>query len=223
MNSYIEMSNVTFYYGSERNKKNVLENTSFRFEAGKVYAILGKSGIGKSTTLALLGGLEHPRKGQILFGDKDVSKMKGNEYQRNHMGIVFQNYNLLEYLTVYQNIKIAMDIKKITKENQNTCILELLNKVGLDSSVSGRKVNSLSGGEQQRVAIARAISTDAEILLADEPTGNLDEDTAQGIVDILVSLAHEEGKCVIIVTHSKDIAGCVDEVLMLEDGSLRPI
>lgn len=223
MNSCMELSQVTFYYESEKNRKQILSDLSFCFETGNAYAITGKSGSGKSTTLALIGGLTNPQKGRILFHGHDIRELKNHEHQRKNIGIVFQNYNLLEYLTVYENIKIAMDIKEIDKEGQSKKIADVLRRAGLDESIKDRKVNSLSGGEQQRVAIARAISGDSDVLLADEPTGNLDEETAQEIMELLVSLAHDEGKCVIIVTHSRQMADYADVVLRLEKEHLQPL
>lgn len=220
MDNYIELKDVTFYYGTGQKKNIILDNVSCRFEAAKVYAITGKSGIGKSTTISLLGGMEEPQEGRIVFNGSDIRDMKKYIYQRENMGVIFQNYNLLEYLTVCQNVKIAMDIKGIERDVQEGRIKELLEKVGLDESLKHRKVNDLSGGEQQRVAIARALSGEADILLADEPTGNLDEDTARDIIELLISIAHNEDKCVVIVTHSQFVAQCADQVLRLEGQKL---
>ena len=183
------------------------------FEQGKFYAILGISGAGKSTLLSLLAGLDEPKNGQILFKNTDI-KEKGYEYHRKHnVSLVFQNYNLIDYLTPLENIKIV-------NPSASEMDLELL---GLKKEEISRNVLQLSGGQQQRVAIARALVANSPIILADEPTGNLDSDTASEVVDILKSSAHKYGKCVIVVTHSKDMAKEADVVLRLKNRDLVKI
>lgn len=208
--SILELKNIDYSY---KNGKNVLKNISMEFEKGKFYAILGVSGAGKSTLLSLLAGLDEPNKGQVVFKDVDI-KEKGYEYhRRNNISLVFQNYNLIDYLTPLENIQIVNP--KADKSQ--------LEALGLKEDEINRNVLQLSGGQQQRVAIARALVADSPIILADEPTGNLDSDTADDIVGILKSSAHEHGKCVIVVTHSKEMAKKADVVLRLKNKDLKEI
>lgn len=208
--SILKLNQIDYSY---KNGKNVLKNISMEFEQGKFYAILGISGAGKSTLLSLLAGLDEPKNGQILFKNTDI-KEKGYEYHRKHnVSLVFQNYNLIDYLTPLENIKIV-------NPSASEMDLELL---GLKKEEISRNVLQLSGGQQQRVAIARALVANSPIILADEPTGNLDSDTASEVVDILKSSAHKYGKCVIVVTHSKDMAKEADVVLRLKNRDLVKI
>ena len=208
--SILELKKVSYAY---KNGKSVLNNISMKFEKGKVYAILGVSGAGKSTLLSLLAGLDEPKKGEVLFENVDI-KEKGHEYHRkNNVSLIFQNYNLIDYLTPLENIKIVNPMA-------NNSDLEIL---GLKKEEIGRNVLKLSGGQQQRVAIARALVSNSPIILADEPTGNLDSDTAEDIVNILKSTAHNNDKCVIVVTHSKDMAKEADIILRLKNKDLVEI
>ncbi|MDU4935857.1 MAG: ABC transporter ATP-binding protein [Peptostreptococcaceae bacterium] len=208
--SILKLNQIDYSY---KNGRNVLKNISMEFEQGKFYAILGISGAGKSTLLSLLAGLDEPKNGQILFKNTDI-KEKGYEYHRKHnVSLVFQNYNLIDYLTPLENIKIV-------NPSASEMDLELL---GLKKEEISRNVLQLSGGQQQRVAIARALVANSPIILADEPTGNLDSDTASEVVDILKSSAHKYGKCVIVVTHSKDMAKEADVVLRLKNRDLVKI
>ncbi|WP_455543360.1 ABC transporter ATP-binding protein [Intestinibacter sp.] len=193
-----------------KNGKTILKDISMEFEEGKFYAILGVSGAGKSTLLSLLAGLDEPKCGKILFKNANI-KEKGYEYhRRNNISLVFQNYNLIDYLTPLENVRIV-------NPDASKMVLEVL---GLTEDEINRSVLQLSGGQQQRVAIARALADNSPIILADEPTGNLDSDTASEIVDILKSSAHDYKKCVIVVTHSKDMAKEADVVLRLKDRNL---
>lgn len=206
----LELNKISYSY---KNGKIVLKDINMKFEKGMFYTILGVSGAGKSTLLSLLAGLDEPKDGQILFENNDI-KEKGYEHHRkNNISLVFQNYNLIDYLTPLENIKIVNPKAKETD-------LEIL---GLKEEEISRNVLQLSGGQQQRVAIARALVADSPIILADEPTGNLDSDTADDIVKILKSSAHNHGKCVIVVTHSKEMAKKADVVLRLKDKGLLEI
>ncbi|CEQ20877.1 putative ABC transporter ATP-binding protein [[Clostridium] sordellii] len=208
--SILKLNQVSYSY---KNGKSVLKDISMQFEKGKFYAILGVSGAGKSTLLSLLAGLDEPKSGKILFRDMDI-KEKGYEYHRkNNISLVFQNYNLIDYLTPLENIRIVNP--KASKFD-----LEVL---GLKNEEINRNVLQLSGGQQQRVAIGRALVANSPIILADEPTGNLDSDTADEIIDILKSSAHEHGKCIIVVTHSKEMAKEADVVLRLKNRDLVEI
>ena len=191
----------------------VLSKVNQKFEIGKFYAIIGKSGAGKSTLLSLLAGLDKPQKGQILFNGNDIEKDGYSNHRKNNISLVFQNYNLIDYLTPIENVRL------VNKNASETILFEL----GLDKSQINRNVMKLSGGQQQRVAIARALVSEAPIILADEPTGNLDVDTAGEIIEILKKLAKERNKCVIVVTHSKEVANSADIVLELRDRKLKSI
>ena len=207
----LEIKNVTYNYSNSNEK--VLYSVNQKFEIGKFYAIIGKSGAGKSTLLSLLAGLDKPQKGQILFKGNDIEKDGYSNHRKNNISLVFQNYNLIDYLTPLENVRL------VNKNASETILFEL----GLDKSQINRNVMKLSGGEQQRVAIARALVSDSPIILADEPTGNLDADTAGEIIEILKKLAKERNKCVIVVTHSKEVANSADIVLELRDKNLKKI
>ena len=207
----LEIKNVTYNYSNS--SELVLSKVNQKFEIGKFYAIIGKSGAGKSTLLSLLAGLDKPGKGQILFKGNDIEKDGYSNHRKNNISLVFQNYNLIDYLTPLENVRL------VNKNASETILFEL----GLDKSQINRNVMKLSGGQQQRVAIARALVSEAPIILADEPTGNFDVDTAGEIIEILKKLAKERNKCVIVVTHSKEVANSADIVLELRDRKLKSI
>lgn len=207
----LEIKNVTYNYSNSGEL--VLSKVNQKFEIGKFYAIIGKSGAGKSTLLSLLAGLDKPQKGQILFNGNDIEKDGYSNHRKNNISLVFQNYNLIDYLTPIENVRL------VNKNASETILFEL----GLDKSQINRNVMKLSGGQQQRVAIARALVSEAPVILADEPTGNLDVDTASEIIEILKKLAKERNKCVIVVTHSKEVANSADIVLELRDRKLKNI
>ena len=205
----LEIKNVTYNYSNSNEL--VLSKVNQKFEIGKFYAIIGKSGAGKSTLLSLLAGLDKPQKGQILFKGNDIEKDGYSNHRKNNISLVFQNYNLIDYLTSLENVRL------VNKNASESILFEL----GLDKSQINRNVMKLSGGQQQRVAIARALVSEAPIILADEPTGNLDVDTAGEIIEILKKLAKERNKCVIVVTHSKEVANSADIILELRDRKLK--
>jgi len=207
----LEIKNVTYNYSNSNEL--VLSKVNQKFEIGKFYAIIGKSGAGKSTLLSLLAGLDKPQKGQILFKGNNIEKDGYSNHRKNNISLVFQNYNLIDYLTPLENVRL------VNKNASETILFEL----GLDKSQINRNVMKLSGGQQQRVAIARALVSEAPIILADEPTGNLDVDTAGEIIEILKKLAKERNKCVIVVTHSKEVANSADIILELRDRKLKKI
>lgn len=207
----LEIKNVTYNYSNSNEK--VLSSVNQKFESGKFYAIIGKSGAGKSTLLSLLAGLDKPQKGQILFKGNDIAKDRYSNHRKNNISLVFQNYNLIDYLTPIENVRL------VNKNAPETILFEL----GLDKSQINRNVMKLSGGQQQRVAIARSLVSEAPVILADEPTGNLDADTAGEIIEILKKSAKERNKCVIVVTHSKEVANSADVILELRDRKLKKI
>lgn len=212
----LELENVSYRYSDAAHDDYVFKNLSYTFESGKVYAIKGKSGSGKTTLLSLISGLEKCSEGKIIFDGKDLKQMNLDEYRSTHIGIVFQSYNLLPYLTALENITLAMDISKEKITNPKEKALKLMQKVGLDASYANRKILKLSGGEQQRIAIARSLAYDAKMIVADEPTGNLDKDTENDIIKILKNLAQKDNKCIIIVTHSENVCKQADVVYELK-------
>jgi putative ABC transport system ATP-binding protein len=182
----------------------------------------GESGSGKTTFLSLLSAMDTPKSGNIYYDGEDIKKIGYENYRRNKVGIIFQSYNLIPYMTAAENVKVAMSITDNSlPENQDEVVYNLLDYIGISREKANRTVNKLSGGEQQRVALARALSTNVDIILADEPTGNLDEDMENEIVEIFKKLAHEHNKCVIVVTHSMQIAKQSDSTLKLRKGKFE--
>lgn len=206
----LSLQNISFSY----DKTPVLKDISYDFEKGKLYCIVGKSGAGKTTLLSLLSGLTTPSSGTILYDDKDVAKIDKYTFKSKYIGVVFQSYNLITKYTALENVILAMDVAAYKTDNKKQKALELLKSVGLDEDEADRRILKLSGGQQQRVAIARALSYDPDIILADEPTGNLDRETQSEIMAIFRSLA-KQGKCVILVSHSPDVAAMCDECYKL--------
>jgi len=198
------MENVNYSY--EKMNKKVLRNVSVDFEEGTMYAIVGNSGEGKSTMLGILAGLDVPSSGKVKFNGEDIT-VKGYSYHRQkQISLVFQNYNLIDYMTPIENLRLV----------NPTANEDILLDLGLSKDEITRNVMKLSGGQQQRVAIGRALVSDAPVILADEPTGNLDEKTARDIIALLKKIAHEDNKCVVVVTHSKKLAEEADQVLTLK-------
>ena len=204
----LELKNVSYAY--EKGKA-VLQNVSAELETGKMYAILGPSGSGKTTLLSLLGGLDVPTQGSVLFDGEDITAKGLEHHRRNHISLIFQSYNLIDYMTPVENVRLTAKLDAAP----------ILERLGLEQDEIARNVLKLSGGQQQRVAIARALATDAPVILADEPTGNLDADTAEEITAILKESAHTFGKCVVVVTHSGEVAKQADVVLEIKRGHLK--
>ena len=205
--SILALNKVNYSY---KNGKSVLSDVSMEFEKGKFYTILGVSGSGKSTLLSLLAGLDEPKSGAVLYNNEDI-KIKGYEkHRKNNISLIFQNYNLIDYMTPLENLKIVNP--KADKS--------ILNDLGLKDDEINRNVLQLSGGQQQRVAIERKLVADSPVILADEPTGNLDSGTEDEIIEILKTSAHKHGKCVIVVTHSKELAKKSDVILVLKNKKL---
>lgn len=215
----LEAQGLSYYYQDGDSQRYILNNVSYAFEKGKFYTILGESGSGKTTFLSLISALDEPKAGTILYDGNDIKSIGYENYRRNKIGIVFQSYNLIPFMTAIENVEVAMNItdNEIPK-NKNEVAANLLDFVGIDNTKAKRTVNKLSGGEQQRVAIARALSTNVDLIMADEPTGNLDEEREAEIIQVFKKLAHEHGKCVIIVTHSAKIADESDGVIRLRKG-----
>lgn len=218
----LETKNLDYFYQDGDQRRYILKETSVSFEKGKFYTILGQSGSGKTTFLSLISALDAPKDGQILLNGEDLKKIGYEKYRRDDISIIFQSYNLIPYLTAVENVLVPMSItENQLPENHQEVAYNLLDYIGITKEKANRLVNQLSGGEQQRVAIARALATNVDIILADEPTGNLDEEMEQEIVDIFKELAHTHNKCVIVVTHSNEIAQQADEVLYLRKGALK--
>ena len=211
--SILELKNLSYSYDGIHP---ILKDITYTFEQGKVYAIVGRSGAGKTTLLSLLSGLAKPTSGTILFQDKDITTIDRYHYRSKYVGVVFQGFNLLPQLTAVENVELSMDISGMKIKDRCEVAMNLLDKVELDEVKANRRVLKLSGGEQQRVAIARALSYNPDILLADEPTGNLDGETQDAVMNIFLRLAREENKCVIIVTHSPEVAHQADIVYELK-------
>ena len=204
----LELKNVSYAY--EKGKA-VLQNVSAELETGKIYAILGPSGSGKTTLLSLLGGLDVSTQGSVLFDGEDITTKGLEHHRRNHISLIFQSYNLIDYMTPIENVRLTAKLDAAP----------ILERLGLEQDEIARNVLKLSGGQQQRVAIARALASDAPVILADEPTGNLDADTAEEITAILKESAHTFGKCVVVVTHSGEVAKQADVVLEIKRGHLK--
>ncbi|MFC1420925.1 ABC transporter ATP-binding protein [Streptacidiphilus cavernicola] len=216
----LQLSGVSHAYQSGRRRTTVLKQIDLSFERGTFSTVLGPSGSGKTTLLSLASGLDSPTKGSIRFDGQELSRLGLGRYRNRHAATVFQQYNLLTYMTALQNVTAAMEItgSRPASGRRKARARELLAEVGLDEDLVGRNVLKLSGGQQQRVAIARALACDVDILFADEPTGNLDEETADGIIGIFQRLAHQQNTCVVVVTHNQALAARSDRVLVLRKG-----
>ena len=212
----LSLEDVSYRYFDAAKDDYVLKDINFEFEKGKTYAIKGRSGSGKTTLLSLISGLEKKYEGKILYKGNNLAKMNLDDYRSRDVGIVFQSYNLLPHLTAIENIVLSMDISKVKVEDKRKLAIDLMEQVGLSKNMGKRRILKLSGGEQQRIAIARSLSYNPEIIVADEPTGNLDHDTENEILNIFNDLAHKQNKCVIIVTHSQNVCNLVDQVYELK-------
>ncbi|WP_353894172.1 ABC transporter ATP-binding protein [Proteinivorax hydrogeniformans] len=217
--SVLSFRNVSFGYEDKGEKVLVLKDFNMEFYPGTFYAILGPSGAGKTTILSLGGGLEDPDRGEVVYRGTDIKKIGTQSYRKNNMAMVFQNFNLIHYMTAIENIYTAMGIMGLPKNEK--LALDLLKEVGLNESQANRRVLKLSGGQQQRVAIARALVGEKDLVLADEPTGNLDNKIAQEVLEVFKTLAKDKGKCVIVVTHDDKVAKEADIAYLLENGRLQ--
>lgn len=204
------------YYSYDNGKTPVLKDANFEFEKGQTYAIVGKSGAGKTTLLSLISGLDRSSDGKILYDGRDITKIDREKYRSQNIGVIFQSFNLLRHLTALENVILSMDVAGVKVKDKKQHALEMLRKVELNEEKANRRILKLSGGEQQRVAIARALSYNPDIIIADEPTGNLDNRTEMEVMKILKGLASDDGKCVIIVTHSPSVSQNVDIVYELQ-------
>jgi len=214
----LRLEDVIYRY--KHGEVDVLKSVSASFEAGKMYAIVGPSGMGKTTLLSIMAGLDMPTSGKVLIDEADIAKIDLNQYRREKISMIFQQFHLFPLLTSLENTSFLMEARGIKRSEAEARAKELLEIVGIDESKHKRYPANLSGGEQQRVAIARALSTGARLILADEPTGNLDTANGDAVVNILQKLAHQEDYCVIVVTHNPAIAATSDVVFRMVDGVL---
>lgn len=209
----LHTKNIGYWYTNNPDDY-LFKDVNLSFERGKIYAILGQSGSGKTTFLSLLAGLDSPKAGNIYLNDKDINKSGLTNYRKNAVSTIFQAYNLMTYMTARQNVQTALEITNTPVDNAK--IDELFELVGIPKELIDKPVLQLSGGQQQRVAIVRALATNHDVIIADEPTGNLDEETTQDIVNIFKDIAHQQNKTVIIVTHETAVAKETDVVFELK-------
>lgn len=217
--SILKVENLSYDYVTKAGLVHAVKEATAEFEEGKMYAIVGRSGSGKSTLISLLAGLDEPKTGEIYINGEPLSEMDRDKFRRENVGMIFQSYYLLPQLTARENVELSLELAKKT-ENKKKLANELLEQVGLTEFHGKKRAVQLSGGEQQRVAIARAIAPNPPIILADEPTGNLDNANSDNIVKILKELAHEDNKCVIVITHASEVAAEADVVYKMNDGYL---
>lgn len=223
MDALLEFTDISYWYKQENKQQDILKNINVSFNKGSFYTITGPSGSGKTTFLALASALDAPKEGTIYYEGKDINKIGLTKLRNKYVSIVFQSYNLLPYMTGLQNVLTAMEITGSKQKNKKEFALKMLEQVGITETQARQKVLTLSGGQQQRVSIARALSCESELIVADEPTGNLDEDTAAEIILLLKNVAQNQGKCVIVVTHDLNIAKSSDRTVRLSKGTITVI
>lgn len=220
MDTILKTKNLCKYYGNGENEVKALQDVNIEIERGEFVAVVGKSGSGKSTLLHMLGGLDHPTDGKVYIGKKNIFSYKEDElavFRRRKIGFIFQSFNLISSLNVWENIifPISLDGKKIDE----AFLKDIIQTLGLEKKLHNLP-NTLSGGQQQRVAIARAIASKPEILLADEPTGNLDSKTSAEVMEMLKMSVEKYGQTLVMITHDEDIAQIADRILVIEDGKV---
>jgi len=214
----MKLNDVCYTYKNKHQTVNALDGISYEFQPGKFYAIIGRSGSGKTTLLSVMAGLDAPTSGTVTFGEKDIKEIDRDSFRLEHVSVIYQSLNLFPMMSVMENVTFPMEYRGVPKAQAREIAAQRLEAVGIDSQKHNRQPSMLSGGEQQRVAIARALAAKTEIILADEPTGNLDFDNSKNIVEILKNLAVSENVCVIVVTHDPAVEDFADVVLRLSDG-----
>ena len=219
-NILLKTNSLGYWY---ENGVDILKDVNIQFEKGKFYSIVGPSGSGKTTLLSLIAGLDNVKEGEIILENQNLKKIGLEKYRNKYVSIIFQGYNLLNYMTAVQNITSAMAIKNIKKDNNENFAIDMIKRVGLTEDQAKQKVLTLSGGQQQRVAIARALCCENDIIIADEPTGNLDEETTKEIIELFKDIVYKEGKTVIMVTHDKDVAKEADEIYAVKNKQVLKI
>lgn len=217
MESILTFKNIDYSYNSNTN---ILDDISIDFESGKFYTIIGQSGSGKTTFISLACGLDSPTSGEIKYKGKSLKSISLEKYRNRYVSIIFQGYNLLNYMSAIENITSAMSIKGIKTNDNKQFAIDMLERVGMSKEQGMQKTLTLSGGQQQRVAIARALCCDCDLIIADEPTGNLDENTSNEIISLFKDIVEKENKTVIMVTHNKDIAAESDETYLVKNKKL---
>lgn len=219
MSNILEIKDLSYFYQDGDKKRIIFDKANYKFEDGKFYSIIGESGSGKTTLLILLAGLDEPKGGEVIYKGTDIKGIGYDSYRKNDVQIIFQSYNLLNYLNAYDNIQTAISISNPKRKIDYETLKKYLDRFGINEEKATRKVNKLSGGEQQRVAIARAIASDADIILADEPTGNLDYNTSISIIKLFKELVDNYGKTVIMVTHNLEIANMTDKIIKIDQNN----
>ncbi len=223
MKEILEIKDLSYYYKDGSNTRVIFDKCNYSFEQGKFYSIVGESGSGKTTLLMLLAGLDEPKEGSVLYRGENIKDIGYDNYHKKDVQIIFQNYNLLNYLNAYDNILTAISITDKKRKVDKDMLNGYLSRFGIDENKAKRKVNKLSGGEQQRIAIARAIASNVDLIFADEPTGNLDSETEQEIIKLFQMLADKYGKTIIVVTHSNEVSKLSDRRILLKNGVLQDI
>ena len=218
----LTLENVCYTYQTKAQTVEALRGVSAEFEVGRFYALVGPSGSGKTTLLSLLAGLDVPGSGEIRWNGAATATMDLDRFRFEHVSVIYQNFNLFAHLTALENAAYPLYLRGISKKAAEAKAADKLKQVGIEEDKFHRLPSHLSGGEQQRVAIARAITSDTELILADEPTGNLDSENGNRIIELLSDLAHRENRCVVVVTHDPKVAGQADGVLQMTDGRLCP-
>lgn len=216
----LKLEGVTYRYKNKYQSVDAVKDVNYEFEQGKVYAIVGKSGSGKTTLLSLMAGLALPAKGEVYYNGVSTKGMNRDRYRRDEVAVIYQTFNLFPMLNVLENVMYPLELRGIGGQQAKERAKEMIGSVGLSDAVYRRYPAMLSGGERQRVAIARALAADAKIIFADEPTGNLDAENSDRVIDLLFDLCHQCGYCVIVVTHDPDIAAKADVVIRMQDGCL---
>ena len=224
MSDILKLENINYSYIDGGYERHILKDLSYSFEAGKFYTILGPSGSGKTTLLSIIAGLDTPKSGEIYFNGRNIKEIGLHKYRRNEISIVFQQYNLISYLTAVENVLLAMSEtdNKLPKDRK-TVAYNLLERFGIVRTKADRMIGQLSGGEQQRVAIARSLASNVNLIFADEPTGNLDTATEKEIIGIFKELSHDFGKTIIVVTHSDTVSQMSDQRVLLKDGKMQKL
>ena len=224
MDTILKLENINYGYIDGGYRRDILKDLSYEFERGTFYTILGPSGSGKTTLLSIMAGLDKQESGKLYYDGQDIDEIGLYEYRRNKTGVVFQSYNLINYLTGMENILLAMtETDNSLPENHKELAYALLDMVGIVNTKADRLINRLSGGEPQRIAIARAIAGNVDLIFADEPTGNLDTETEQEIIRLFQMLAEKYGKTIIVVTHSDEVSKLSDRRIMLKGGKLHDL
>lgn len=220
MKAILETKNLVKYYGTGENLVKAIDHTDIRIELGEFVAVVGRSGSGKSTLLHMLGGLDRPDSGKVLIEGRDIFRLKDERlavFRRRKIGFIFQSYNLVPSLNVWENIvlPIGLDGRKVDQEY----VMDIIRRIGMEDRLHALP-NTLSGGQQQRVAIARALASRPAIILADEPTGNLDSRTEIEVVNLLKNCVTEYGQTLVMITHDESIAQMADRMIVIEDGKV---